>query len=63
MPAVAPVMTMRFGCREVFIAESLVAGELVLASVQCAPRTSRPGRAPVSTPSRRVTTPLTIVAV
>ena len=30
---------------------------------QRAPRTSRPGRAPVSTPSRRVTTPLTIVAV
>jgi hypothetical protein len=29
---------------------------------QRAPRTSRPGRAPVSTPSRRVTTPLTIVA-
>ena len=26
------------------------------------PRTSRPGRAPVSTPSRRVTSPATIVA-
>lgn len=30
---------------------------------QRAPRTSRPGRAPVSAPSRRVTTPLTTVAV
>ena len=34
----------------------------VLLGAQRAPRTNRPGRAPVSTPSRRVTTPSTIVA-